>query len=140
MAKLRARGRSYALGLVSDFESSCEAFTTEPKNPTEIPFTLRKVSYDGEHHRRTVEHIVKTVLAVVNLRTAGQTAADATNAIADGVGFTGEHLNDFYTRIKNPAFREEREWRLIVQLPAGERASRISAESLRPLLQRGCLT
>jgi hypothetical protein len=102
------RGGGYAMG----FDAGVIKGLADP-SPSVI---LRRVIYDHDLQRkfiaatidRSVEKLKLTVRQESNER-------EVNGTIATFVGFLRDHFSEFHFTFKNLAFKEEQEWRLIVQ-------------------------
>jgi hypothetical protein len=105
-------GGGYAIG----FDARHLQLTADP-SPALI---LRRVVYDHDHQRTLVERTIDETAAALEKACLGQTPNDATSSIALFVSFLRDHFSEFHFSFKNQAYKEEREWRLVVQTDGGD--------------------
>jgi hypothetical protein len=108
------RGGGYALG----FDSKVIKELADP-SPA---LTLRRVVYDHDQQRELINTTIDAALA--ELKDVMEPADDAKTAdriIPYFVMFLRDHFSEYHFSFKNLAFREEKEWRLIVQTNSGAR-------------------
>jgi Protein of unknown function (DUF2971) len=81
---------------------------------------LAQVIYEPERQARRLHHILSEVLPIANESEVGAKLASAPHDIKEGIiGALSiilyETLTDELVRFKNPAFAEEKEWRIVVR-------------------------
>jgi hypothetical protein len=108
------RGGGYALG----FDTRIIEELADP-SPA---LTLRRVIYDHDQQRTQISATIDAVLT--ELKHLVRPTADVESAnriIPYFVMFLRDHLSEYHFSFKNLAFREEKEWRLILQTNFGAR-------------------
>lgn len=101
-----ARGGGFAVGLQAD----------EIGLRSDVPLCVRKVIYDPDQQRRLVEATL-TRTGELLLRLAPEPEpANAEQVVPIIAHFLDDHLAEFTFIFKNPAFREEKEWRVILPI------------------------
>lgn len=116
-----ASDSGYALGLVGSEVRSGRAQVAvqtphyDRKTREEpVEFTLRKIDYDGDLHRRLIDDAITSALLALR-----EPSSEDWHNLIDGPIVRASNAihgcrSELYSRIKNPGFKEENEWRLII--------------------------
>jgi hypothetical protein len=100
------RGGGYAIGF--------NANELGEKLTAPIPL-LRQIIYDEQTQREWVISTLDRTMAEIELLTTGQTVQEAGRAIVTTMTCLADMLEEYIFSFKDPAFKEEAEWRAIVR-------------------------
>jgi hypothetical protein len=105
----------YALGFSSaGLIHGTELSVPHPTGALSLVKVFETVNYDGDRHRKTIRALVVGVLQIMKDQLGQASDLPGPSAVDEALSFTREHLPEYETAFKNPAFCEEKEWRLVI--------------------------
>ncbi|HEY0170096.1 MAG TPA: DUF2971 domain-containing protein [Pyrinomonadaceae bacterium] len=105
-------GDGYSLGLCS------ESLRRGRFRPSSYKFALRRVIYDPECQTKMIQESVCNVCRLIERAAATLPAAELDHLLSEAGCKLDEQLKEFLYCFKDPAFAEEREWRIVHTCPA----------------------
>lgn len=101
-----ARGGGFAIGLQAD----------EIGLRSKVPLCIRKVIYNPDDQRRLVETLLARTGELLLELVQDEKLGPGGQALPVVVHFLEDHLAEYTFTFKNPAFQEEKEWRVVLPI------------------------